>query len=117
MNMNKSHFEAEGQEEEERRKKFFGRILKKARLIRGKSQRALAFSAKVDAGYLSRIENGRRNPPLPRIILKLATALDIDSVLLMMAAGYLKYDPVSNTKLTEEDIIIKIERSLMKKGT
>ncbi|KKQ77094.1 MAG: XRE family transcriptional regulator [Parcubacteria group bacterium GW2011_GWC1_38_6] len=77
----------------------------------------LAFSAKVDAGYLSRIENGRRNPPLPRIILKLATALDIDSVLLMMAAGYLKYDPVSNTKLTEEDIIIKIERSLMKKGT
>lgn len=109
------NFKVEGKEGDWR--KFFGRILKKIRIVRGKSQKDLAHDAEVDAGYISRIENGHRNPPSPKILLRLATALNVDSVLLMLAAGYLQYDPVSGVELTEDEIVIKVERSLMSKGT
>lgn len=67
----------------------FGRILYKARRLRGLSQKQLAIDAKVDPGYVSRIENGHRNPPSPRVITRIAEALQISPEILMVAAGYL----------------------------
>lgn len=95
---------------------FFGEILRKIRKVRGKSIYRLAADAEVDAGYISRLENGHRNPPSPRILERFATALDVKVDLLMMAAGHLLYDPITEEPLDEKRITIKIEKALQKNG-
>ena len=72
----------------------FGKILLRARKLRGLSQKQFAIEAEVDAGYVSRIENGHRDPPGPLIITRMAKVLQINNPeILMMAAGYLEFDP------------------------
>ena len=95
----------------------FGRIVRKIRKMRGRSIYWLANEAGVDAGYISRLENARRNPPSPKILQRFADALDVKVDLLMMAAGYLKYDLTTEEPLNEEKIMIKVETALQKSET
>jgi len=77
-------------------RKRFGQIVKKLRNIRGKTQCELAVNVGMDSGYLSRIENGHRNPPNAMKVKKLAQSLGVSERFLFMAAGYLE--------LTEEGL-------------
>src|SRR3990172_8664751 len=89
----------------------FGNILKKIRKVRGRSIYELADAAKVDAGYISRLENAHRNPPSPKILQRFANALNVQVDLLMMAAGYLEYDPAGRP-IDSEEIIRRVEAEL-----
>jgi transcriptional regulator with XRE-family HTH domain len=89
----------------------FGNILRKIRKVRGLSIVELAKKSGTDQGYISRMENGHRNPPGPRILQGLANALDFKSDLLMMAAGYIELGPQGNP-LSESEIIRLVEIEL-----
>jgi transcriptional regulator with XRE-family HTH domain len=57
--------------------KTFGSALRRARERGGLSQEDLAHRAGVSVGYLSQLENGRRNPSL-LLVLALCGALDTE---------------------------------------
>jgi SOS-response transcriptional repressor LexA len=86
-------------------------VLRKIRKVRGLSIYELASKAEVDAGYISRLENAHRNPPSPRVLQRFAEALSVRVDLLMMAAGYLEFDP-SGRPLDEEEIVRRVEAEL-----
>ncbi|MDG2520519.1 helix-turn-helix transcriptional regulator [Caulobacter segnis] len=52
-----------------------GGNLRDLRVSRGWTQEELAFSARLDEGYLGKIERGKRNPSVA-VLARLATALD-----------------------------------------
>jgi transcriptional regulator with XRE-family HTH domain len=56
----------------------FGEKLKKARILKGLSQEALALSLEFDRTYISMLERGKRNPSL-FTIYKIAEFLEIDA--------------------------------------
>ncbi|HYG85607.1 MAG TPA: helix-turn-helix transcriptional regulator [Azospirillum sp.] len=56
--------------------KAFGAALRQARADRGLTQEEVAHRAGIAIGYLSQLENGRRNPSL-LLIAALCGALDI----------------------------------------
>jgi transcriptional regulator with XRE-family HTH domain len=62
---------------EEKIIKEFGKRLKKARIAKKLSLRALADIADMDFGNISEIETGKVNPSLTTIVL-LAEALEVD---------------------------------------
>lgn len=73
----------------------FGECLYEMRQKLGLSQAALAEKAAISTGYLSELENCRRNPPKPRVTNQLALALGLnreerDYLLCLAAAGRLK---------------------------
>lgn len=55
----------------------FGMELKQLRIQRGLTLRELATAAQVDYTYLSKIENNRVAPPRPKVIERLAVALNV----------------------------------------
>ncbi|WP_449226514.1 helix-turn-helix domain-containing protein [Azospirillum argentinense] len=57
--------------------KDFGAALRRARDDRGLTQEELAHRAGITIGYLSQLENGRRNPSL-LVIAALCGVLDIE---------------------------------------
>jgi transcriptional regulator with XRE-family HTH domain len=67
--------------------KEFGYKIKKARLARDLSLRALAELAEVDYSYISRLEKGNHTPSR-ETVTKIAKALKIPEDDLMIAAGY-----------------------------
>ena len=69
----------------------FGKILRTVRMFRGMSMLALAREAKINSGYISRMERGLRNPPSVKIIRRLADALAFPSEVFMVAAGHLEF--------------------------
>lgn len=71
--------------------KKFGSIIKRARLEKDLSLRALAELAGIDFSYISRLEKGSHTPSRDTVI-KIAKALDIPVNELMIAAGYMPDD-------------------------
>mgnify|MGYP001559996139 FL=1 len=65
----------------------FGQRLRRYRTTKGFSQRLLAHNAGVDHTYLSKIENGKTDPPSYRTVKTLARCLDLDTVDLAILAG------------------------------
>jgi len=58
--------------------KKLGQNMKKARAKKKLSQGALAWLLEVDKGYISNIENGKKNPTLATI-QRLAEALEVSA--------------------------------------
>jgi transcriptional regulator with XRE-family HTH domain len=58
----------------------FGAMVYQHRVRTNRSQLALAKAARLSAGYLSEIENGRRQPPPPHTVERLAAALQLQGV-------------------------------------
>lgn len=77
---------------------ILGRMLRNLRLQTGMSQVDVAVAAELTAGYLSRVEAGERTPR-PETITSIARALEADSSLLLIAAGYL---PATITRQIED---------------
>jgi len=65
----------------------FGSRIRELRKERGISLRDLADRVKIDFTYLSKIENGKVEPPSERIIKLVAQELDTDSEELLNLAG------------------------------
>ena len=71
----------------------FGTYLKKLRKEKGFTLKQVERAAKVSNAYLSLVERGRRNPPHPEILKRLAKVYDTPQRDLLVAAGYLDDDP------------------------
>ena len=71
----------------------FGSYLRKLRKEKGLTLKQVEKAAKVSNAYISLVERGRRNPPHPEILKRLAKAYDIAQRDLLVAAGYLEDDP------------------------
>lgn len=70
----------------------FGQYLKKIRLEHNISQRELADNIGVDYTYLSKIENGKLEPPAEDTIKKIADFLGEDSDKLILLANKIPSD-------------------------
>lgn len=86
---------------------LFGESLRRHREAAGLTQHALAERADIDQSYITRLENGSRQPPDRDKVAKLADALDLDDVSryrFFVAAGHvpdwlLALDPADPTLL------------------
>ncbi len=67
----------------------FGEYLKILRERAGLSQEALAEEAEISSAYVSQIETGRRNPPTPDVLRRMAPSLGVAYTVLLMQAGHL----------------------------
>jgi len=80
----------------------FGKYVRSLREDRGLSLRSAGAKAGVSSSYLTQIEHGRRRPPGPDILKRLAPIYDVPVRDLMRAAGYLEE---AIDTLSEEDEI------------
>ncbi|OHA00494.1 MAG: DNA-binding protein [Candidatus Sungbacteria bacterium RIFCSPHIGHO2_02_FULL_47_11] len=56
----------------------FGKNMKRIRTKKGMSQGDIARALEVDRGYISNIENGKKNPTLATVA-RIANALDVSA--------------------------------------
>jgi transcriptional regulator with XRE-family HTH domain len=68
----------------------FGKYVRSLRQERGISLRYVGKKASISSSYLAQIEQGRRRPPGPEILKRLAPVYDVPLRDLMRAAGYLE---------------------------
>lgn len=66
----------------------FGPLLRRARRLRGLSVRGLAKMVGISSAYLSQLENGKRNPPPPARLRRLAPYLRVRAERLLEVAGH-----------------------------
>jgi SOS-response transcriptional repressor LexA len=88
------------------RARQFGETIRRLRKARGFTIALLAELAQVDKGHLSRLEHGRRNPPKPDAVRRLADALGVPAKYLMAKAGYI--DPEEEEVLSDEEILREV---------
>jgi len=69
-----------------------GKELRAVRKLRERSLQGVAGPAKISVAYLQKLENGVVNDPSPRVLRRLAGALEVPYYRLMELAGYLDPD-------------------------
>jgi len=74
----------------EKFQKSFGEFLTEKRKEKKITMRELERRSGISQAYISQLENGKRNPPKPEVLKKLAEALEIQYILLLVAAGYME---------------------------
>jgi HTH-type transcriptional regulator, competence development regulator len=79
----------------------FGKRLRELRKDRGLSQRGLADRAGIDFTYLSKIENGRMEPPSEEVIRCVAEELGADADELIVLADKFPSDLAQQLKTPE----------------
>ena len=90
----------------------FGDFLKDLRIRKGLKLREVEESTGVSNSYLSQVETGKRNPPHPDILKKLAKVYEVSVKELMEKAGYLEEQEQQSVSEQEEvnrafDFVIK----------
>lgn len=80
-----------------------GTYLKQLRLMRKMSIRQLALKSGVSNAYISQIEIGKKPPPQPAVIEKLAHALGVTFEELIMRTGYV---------MTENEALLSLAQRL-----
>jgi len=70
----------------------FGSYLRRLRKEKGLTLKQVEKAAKVSNAYISLVERGRRNPPHPDILTRLAKVYEVPQRDLLVAAGYLEDD-------------------------
>ncbi len=76
----------------------FGKRLRELRRDQGLSQRGLADRAGIDFTYLSKIENGRMEPPSEEVIRRVAEELGADADELIVLADKFPSDLAQQLK-------------------
>lgn len=66
-----------------------GKELRESRKARQASLETVATSASISAPYLLKLERGQVNNPSPRVLARIAQALEVPYLRLMELAGYL----------------------------
>jgi transcriptional regulator with XRE-family HTH domain len=69
---------------------FFGEYLRRLRERAGISQETLAEEAEISSAYISQIESGRRNPPTPDVLRRMAAPLGVPYIVLMRQADHVR---------------------------
>jgi transcriptional regulator with XRE-family HTH domain len=72
--------------------------LRKIRKQKGLSLKKVEKAAGVSNAYLSQLERGRRNPPHPDILKRLAKLYEVPIAELLSAAGYLQEEKGNSTQ-------------------
>lgn len=88
----------------------FGEKIREIRKGQGMSQRELAGRAGIDFTYLSKIENGRMEPPSEEAIRRVALALGADADELILLADKFPSDLAQELKTPER--VKALRRSL-----
>ncbi len=88
----------------------FGERVRELRKARGLSQRDLAGRSGIDFTYLSKIENGRMEPPSEEVIRRVALALGADADELILLADKFPSDLAQELKTPER--VKALRRSL-----
>lgn len=88
----------------------FGERIRQIRKGLGISQRTLAEASGIDFTYLSKIENGRMEPPSEDVIRRIALALDADADALIVLAG--KFPSDLEQELRTPERVKALRRSL-----
>lgn len=78
-----------------------GRELALARENKGLSLEAAAGPAKISGAYLHKLERGVVSSPSPRVLARIAIALDVPYLRLMELAGYLREAELAETHMPE----------------
>lgn len=78
-----------------------GNELRNAREEKGLSLESVANPAKISAAYLHKLERGVVESPSPRVLARLAVALQVSYLRLMALAGYLDEEQLARTRLRE----------------
>ena len=78
-----------------------GQELSKARENKGWSLKAVAGPAKISGAYLHKLERGVVNNPSPRILARIAVALDVPYLRLMELAGYFDETQLAEARMRE----------------
>ena len=78
-----------------------GQELAKARENKGLSLEAVAGPAKISGAYLHKLERGVVNSPSPRVLARIAVALDVPYLRLMELAGYLDETQLAEARMRE----------------
>jgi len=68
----------------------FGEYISSLRREHGLSLRDVGAKASISSSYLAQIEHGRRRPPGPELLKRLAPVYDVPVRDLLKAAGYLE---------------------------
>ncbi|MCH7681870.1 helix-turn-helix domain-containing protein [candidate division KSB1 bacterium] len=81
----------------------FGEFLKDLRIRKGLKLRDVEKATGISNSYLSQVETGKRNPPHPDILKKLAPVYGVTIGELMTKAGYLEQEmTVQKEDMTQE---------------
>jgi len=91
-------------------KNTFGQTIRKLRKEKQLTQKEVAKEVGIDVTYLSKIENGKLDPPAHDKIEKLAKILDVDSDFLITEAGKVPED-ITNMIPKNSSKIPKLLRS------
>ena len=78
--------------------KELGKELHKAREKAGSSLDAVAEAAKISGAYLHKLERGGADNPSPRVLGRVALALEIPYLRLMELAGYLSDEEAAQAR-------------------
>lgn len=78
----------------------FGALVKKVRVDKGLTLEQLSRRIGSHKGYLSGIENGKVNPPAPKLTMRLARALDIEPLDLVLLGWKSKMPRVLQGKVS-----------------
>lgn len=78
-----------------------GKELRKTREAQGASLEAVAGPAKISAAYLHKLERGGVGSPSPRVLARLAAALEVSYLRLLELAGYLDEEQLAKVRLRE----------------
>ena len=78
-----------------------GKELSKARENKRLSLEAAAGPAKISGAYLHKLERGVVNNPSPRVLARIAVALEVPYLRLMELAGYLDETQLAETRARE----------------
>ena len=89
----------------------FGQYLKTLRQEHNLSLRDVGVKATISSSYLAQIEQGRRRPPGPDILKRLAPVYDVPVRDLLKAAGYLED---TETSLSDEEEVELAFRYVMR---
>jgi len=78
-----------------------GKELARARENKGRSLEAVAGPAKISGAYLHKLERGVVNSPSPRVLARIAVALELPYLRLMELAGYLDEAQLAEARVRE----------------
>jgi transcriptional regulator with XRE-family HTH domain len=78
-----------------------GHELAKARETKALSLKAVAGTAKISGAYLHKLEHGVVNDPSPRVLARIAVALNVPYLRLMELAGYLDEAQLARARVRE----------------
>jgi HTH-type transcriptional regulator, competence development regulator len=81
--------------------KDLGKELSTSRKAKKLSLEAIAGPAKISGAYLHKLEGGSVNNPSPRVLARIAVALDVSYMRLMELAGYLDEMQLAEARMRE----------------